>query len=70
MEAMSQAMLYRIRVHLSLPRCESIQTKGLGDRLAAGSRYQNDFGAAERLQSFGGVGSGAVDVVVSAELLR
>jgi hypothetical protein len=59
-----------IRVHLSLPRCESIQTKGLGDRLPAGRRYQNQLGAAKRLQSRGGVGSGAVNVVVSAELLR
>src|SRR5262249_48381332 len=35
----------------------------------AGSRYQNDLGAAERLQGRGGVGSAAVDVVVGAELL-
>src|SRR5262249_34914236 len=32
-------------------------------------RYQNDLGAAERLQSRGRVGSAAVDVVVGAELL-
>jgi hypothetical protein len=44
--------------------------EGLGDRLAAGRRYQNDFGAAKRLQSLGGVGSGVVDVMVGAELLR
>src|SRR5262245_38596847 len=44
--------------------------EGRGDRLAAGSRYQNDLGSAERLQSRGGVGSGAVDVMVGAELLR
>ena len=44
--------------------------EGRGDRLAAGSRDQNDLGAAERLQSRGGVGRGAVDVVVGAELLR
>jgi hypothetical protein len=44
--------------------------EGLGDGLATGSRYQNDFGAAERLQSLGGVGSRVVDVVVGAELLR
>jgi hypothetical protein len=30
--------------------------EGLGDRLAARRRYQNDFGAAKRLQSLGGVG--------------
>src|SRR6516225_4232368 len=41
-----------------------------GDRLAAGSRYQNDFGTAERLQSLSGVSSGAVNVMVGAELLR
>jgi len=34
--------------------------EGLGDRLAARSRYQNDLGAAERLQSLGGIGSGTV----------
>src|SRR6516162_6644802 len=44
--------------------------EGLGDGLATGSRYQNDFSAAERLQSLGGVGSRVVDVVVGAELLR
>src|SRR6267142_1220345 len=44
--------------------------EGLGDRLAAGRRYQNDLGAAERVQSLGRVGSGAVDVVMGAELLR
>jgi hypothetical protein len=38
--------------------------EGLGDGLATGSRYQNDFGAAERLQSLGGVGSGIVDVMM------
>src|SRR5262249_48785725 len=43
--------------------------EGRGDCLAAGSRYQNDLGAAERLQSRGRVGSAAVDVVVGAELL-
>src|SRR5262249_40643966 len=43
--------------------------EGRGDRLAARSRYQNDLGAAERLQSRGRVGSAAVDVVVGAELL-
>src|SRR5262249_44710403 len=43
--------------------------EGLGDRLAAGSRYQNDLGAAERLQGLGGVGSPVVDVVMGAELL-
>src|SRR6516162_5067152 len=43
--------------------------EGRGDRLAAGCRYQNDLGAAERLQSRGRVGSAAVDVVVGAELL-
>src|SRR5215472_4960045 len=41
-----------------------------GYRLAAGSRYQNDFGAAERLQSLSGVGSSAVNVMVGAELPR
>jgi hypothetical protein len=44
--------------------------EGLSDRLPAGGRYQNDLGAAERLQSLGGVGSGAVNVMVGAELLR
>src|SRR6516162_9600361 len=44
--------------------------EGLGDRLPAGSGYQNDLGAAERLQSLGGVGSRVVDVVMGAELLR
>src|SRR6516225_9719287 len=44
--------------------------EGLGDGLATGSRYQNDFGAAERLQSIRGVGSGIVDVMVGAELPR
>src|SRR6516165_8397157 len=43
--------------------------EGRGDRLAAGSRYQNDLGAAERLQSRGGVASAAVDVVMGTELL-
>src|SRR5215831_12371466 len=43
--------------------------ESLSDRLAAGSRDQNDLGPAERLQSRGGVASGAVDVVVGAELL-
>src|SRR5262249_55247590 len=43
--------------------------ESLSDRLAAGSRYQNDLGAAERPQSRGRVGSAAVDVVVGAELL-
>src|SRR5262249_33674744 len=38
------------------------------DCLAAGSRYQNDFGATERLQSLSGIGSGAVDIVMGAEL--
>src|SRR6516164_4390358 len=42
----------------------------LGDRLPAGRRYQNNLGTAERLQSLSGVGSGAVNVMVGAELLR
>src|SRR5262249_56713358 len=37
--------------------------------LASGSGYQNDLGAAERLQSCCGIGSGAVDIVVRTELL-
>src|SRR5262249_50958850 len=44
--------------------------EGRGDRLATGSRYQNDLGPAERLKSRGGGGSGAVDVVVGARPLR
>src|SRR5262249_20011158 len=43
--------------------------ESLSDRLAAGGRYQNDLGAAERLQSLGRVGGAAVDVVVGAGLL-
>src|SRR6516162_11281684 len=42
----------------------------LGDCLSAGSRYQNNLGTAERLQSLSGVGSGAVNVMMGAELLR
>src|SRR5258708_18502376 len=44
--------------------------EGLGDRLAARSRYQNDLGAAERSQSLGGGGSGIVAVEMGAEVLR
>src|SRR5215813_2551310 len=43
--------------------------EGLGDRLASRSCYENDLGAAERLQSRCGISSGTVNVVVSAELL-
>src|SRR5499427_9440178 len=37
--------------------------------LPPGSRYQNDLGAAERLQGHSRIGSGTIDVVVGAELL-
>src|SRR5262249_54018104 len=43
--------------------------EGLSDCLAPGSCYENDHGAAERLQSRCGVSSGTVNVVVSPELL-
>src|ERR1700757_5036401 len=42
--------------------------EGLSDRFASRSRYDNDLGAAKRLQSGCGVGSGTVNVVVGAEL--
>src|SRR5215469_6126040 len=41
-----------------------------GHCLAARSGYQNDLGAAKRLEGCSGIVSGAVDVVVSSELLR
>src|SRR5262249_26118955 len=43
--------------------------EGLSDCFASRSRYDNDLGAAKRLQSGCGVGRGTVNVVVSAELL-
>src|SRR5215469_10881391 len=43
--------------------------EGLSDCFASRSRYDNDLGAAKRLQSGCGVGSGTVNVMVSAELL-
>src|ERR1700752_2946492 len=43
--------------------------EGRGDCLASGSCYENDLGAAERLQSRSGIGNGTVKVAVSAELL-
>src|SRR5262249_50692090 len=43
--------------------------EGLSDCLAPGSCYENDHGAAERLQSRCRVSSGTVNVVVSPELL-
>src|SRR5262249_19825281 len=51
---------------------DSTRTKafeGLSDCLTPGSCYENDSGAAQRLQSRCGIGSGTVNVVVSAELL-
>ena len=39
------------------------------DNLATRSRYQNNFSAAEGLQSLSRIGSGTVDVVMSTELL-
>src|SRR5215467_1084029 len=43
--------------------------EALSDCLTPGSCYENDHGAAERLQSRCGVSSGTVNVVVSPELL-
>src|SRR5262245_29718076 len=43
--------------------------EGLSDCLTPGSCYENDHGAAERLQSRCGVSSGTVNVMVSPELL-
>ena len=44
--------------------------EGLSNRIAAGRRDQNNLGAAERLQSLGGIGSSVVNVMVGTELMR
>src|SRR5262245_37079886 len=43
--------------------------EGCGDGLPSGGCYENNFGAAQRLQSRSRIISGTVDVVVSAQLL-
>src|SRR5262249_35844718 len=43
--------------------------EGRSNCLTPGSGYQNNLGAAERLESFCGIGSGTGDIVVRTELL-
>src|SRR5262249_11628751 len=43
--------------------------EGCGEGLASRTRYQNDLGAAERLQGHSRIGSGTINVVVGTECL-